>query len=244
MAAAKHYGSDSYGGQVDAWEIWNEPNCGNDFKLSDPAAYIRLLKAAYPAIKVAKPAAYVYAGGSRVCVTTQPASGTWAPPAGGVAALVGSTDPNYPMPKSWDPRDWLAVMYANSAQGYFDGLVHHPYCYDDNAFASPSDWCPSATLTSVYPQYSNAFNMMWHTFASPAYGWPDGSGAYTFKSYTGTSLRDQMAAHGDGSKPIVITEFGAPTTATDGTPAAQSSPYYRSYYTQEHEARMYKALLA
>jgi hypothetical protein len=52
-----------YGDKVAAWEIWNEPNHPDFFKASDQAvAYVRLLKAAYPAVKAANPHAVVVGG--------------------------------------------------------------------------------------------------------------------------------------------------------------------------------------
>ena len=255
-AAAKHYSSDSYGGQVDAWEIWNEPNCGIDFMPHDPALYTTILKSVYPAIKQANPGAYVYAGGSSGC-TTSPNNTTGALPSNGIAGLVNSTNSSYPAPTQWDPRDWLAVMYADGAQGYFDALAHHPYCFSDDWQSAP-DQCPSTTLNSSFPQYSNAFTMMWHTFSSPSYGWPSSSGN-TFSSYTGTSLRDQMNAHGDGAKAIAITEFGVPTTGSDGATnftgqlGGSSTQYTNADFqtmdispslTQANQAREYSALMA
>ncbi|WP_321795987.1 cellulase [Burkholderia sp. BCC1988] len=255
-AAAKHYSSDSYGGKIDAWEIWNEPNCGIDFMPHDPALYTTLLKTAYPAIKQANPAAYVYAGGSAGC-TTYPNNTTGALPSHGVAGLVHSTNPRYPAPTQWNSRDWLAVMYANGARGYFDALAHHPYCYFDDWQSAPNQ-CPSATLNTTYPQYSNAFNIMWHSFTSPSYGWPSSNGN-TFASYTGTSLRDLMSANGDGAKAIVLTEFGAPTTGSDGATnftgklGGSSTQYTNAnfqtmqmspYLTQANQRREYSSLMA
>lgn len=254
-AAAKHYGNDSYGGKIDAWEIWNEPNCGPNFIPHDPVLYTRLVKSAYPAIKQANPSASVYAGGSSGCLTS-PNNGTGALPSSGVAGLVNSTDSRYPAPTQWEPRDWLAVMYANGARGYFDGLAHHPHCHSDD-WQLPGDQCPSTTVNSVYPDYSNPFNIMWHTFASPSYGWPAPTGK-TFASYTGTSLRELMNANGDGGKPIVITEFGVATTASDGATdftgqLGGSAQQYANadfqtiapaYLTQANQEREYKALIA
>jgi hypothetical protein len=52
-----------YGNRVTAWEIWNEPNHDGFFKTGDQAAaYARLLKAAYPAVKAAYPRATVVGG--------------------------------------------------------------------------------------------------------------------------------------------------------------------------------------
>lgn len=53
-----------YGGLVDAYEIWNEPNYARFWTgAPDPAAYARLLQAAYPAIKRVDPTAPVLFGG-------------------------------------------------------------------------------------------------------------------------------------------------------------------------------------
>jgi polysaccharide biosynthesis protein PslG len=52
-----------YRGRVAAWEIWNEPNHTGFWRAGDPAsAYAELLKAAYPAVKAADPAAAVVGG--------------------------------------------------------------------------------------------------------------------------------------------------------------------------------------
>ncbi|KVE30985.1 hypothetical protein [Burkholderia sp. TSV86] len=254
-AAARHYGNDSYGGRIDAWEIWNEPNCGPDFIPHDPVIYTQILKSVYPAIKQVNPSAYVYAGGSSSCITA-PNNGTGALPANGVAGLVNSTNPQYPAPVQWEPRDWLAVMYANGAHGYFDALAHHPHCHSDD-WQAPGNQCPSTTLNSQYPDYSNAFNIMWHTFSSPSYAWPSPTGK-TFASYTGTSLRDLMSANGDAGKSIAITEFGAPTTASDGAtnftgqlggnPQQYTNANFQTmappYLTQANQAREYRELMA
>jgi len=52
-----------YRGRVDAWEIWNEPNQRAFLRAPDPAAaYARMLRRAYPAIKAAAPGATVVGG--------------------------------------------------------------------------------------------------------------------------------------------------------------------------------------
>ena len=54
-----------WGAKVDAWEVWNEPNLKYFWSTGpDAAAYARLLKAAYPAIKGADPSALVLFGGT------------------------------------------------------------------------------------------------------------------------------------------------------------------------------------
>ncbi|MCB1091631.1 MAG: DUF4347 domain-containing protein, partial [Verrucomicrobiae bacterium] len=96
-ATAKHYL-----GQISAWEIWNEPNLSVFWTTGrDAAAYTRLLKAVYPAIKAVNPNAVVITGG------LSPEPGTGLP--GAVA--------------------YLAAMYAAGAAGYFDAVGLHPYYY-------------------------------------------------------------------------------------------------------------------
>ncbi|MBA2712045.1 MAG: cellulase family glycosylhydrolase [Rubrobacteraceae bacterium] len=52
-------------GKVDAYEVWNEPNLQRFWSTGpDPGRYTALLKAAYPAIKAADPAAKVIFGGT------------------------------------------------------------------------------------------------------------------------------------------------------------------------------------
>ena len=50
-------------GKVVGWEVWNEPNSDAFLRGADPAAYVRLLRAAYPAIKAGDPDAAVVLGG-------------------------------------------------------------------------------------------------------------------------------------------------------------------------------------
>ncbi|RJK97904.1 cellulase family glycosylhydrolase [Vallicoccus soli] len=49
---------------VEAWQVWNEPNSAAFLSPPDPTAYTRLLKAAYPQIKAGNPAARVVFGGT------------------------------------------------------------------------------------------------------------------------------------------------------------------------------------
>ena len=53
-----------YAGRVSAWEVWNEENTSRFWPSGpNPAAYVPLLKAAYPAVKAADPNALVVFGG-------------------------------------------------------------------------------------------------------------------------------------------------------------------------------------
>lgn len=92
-----------YGSSIGAYEIWNEPNAVTFLAPSDPGAYTAMLKAAYTAIKAVAPSATVIAG-VLGAVTTVPGL-------------------------SLSPQQFLAGMYADGAQGFFDALSFHPYNY-------------------------------------------------------------------------------------------------------------------
>ena len=57
-----HWAARHFRGRVAAWEIWNEPNVSRFWKGS-PRRYVRLLRAAYPAIKAGDRNAKVVFGG-------------------------------------------------------------------------------------------------------------------------------------------------------------------------------------
>jgi hypothetical protein len=85
------------------FEIWNEPNISAFWvPKPDPAAYTADLQAAYTAIKQADPSATVISGGLSPAVNSD---------------------------TTYDPRTFLQDMYADGAQGSFDGLGDHPYSY-------------------------------------------------------------------------------------------------------------------
>jgi hypothetical protein len=93
-----------YAGKVSAYEVWNEPNAATFwYPAPDPAAYTKLLQAAYPAIKTADPSATVI-GGVVGWVTDSP----------GLAI---------------SPAKYVQAMYNDGAKGYFDALSYHPYQY-------------------------------------------------------------------------------------------------------------------
>lgn len=62
-ARVASYLATRYRGQIAAWEVWNEPDCEGGCPRGNPEAYAQLLRAAYPALKAADPAAVVMNGG-------------------------------------------------------------------------------------------------------------------------------------------------------------------------------------
>ncbi len=97
--------AERYAGAIDELIIWNEPNLSFEwgFQPVDAARYVRLLQAAYPAIKAANPAAVVLAGA--LAPTLEPR--------GSSAGL--------------NDLDFLRDMYATGAGDYFDSLAVHTY---------------------------------------------------------------------------------------------------------------------
>lgn len=132
-----------YAGRVAAWEIWNEEDESAWWTGGgDPARYAELLKAVYPAVKAADPAAGVVLGG-----------------------LTGN-----------DYR-FMQGVYANGGGGSFDAVGVHT----DTA----------CNVLSPYRYLRDANGMI---------------NRYSFLGYR--SVHAVMAAHGDGAKPIWMTELG------------------------------------
>jgi Cellulase (glycosyl hydrolase family 5) len=114
-AAARRYP------QVRHWVIWNEPNKNWSLRPTTASTYVRLLNAAYAAIKRVNPRDLV---------------------AGGVTAPRGGTG-------DVEPIDWIRGMRAANAR--LDAYAHHPYPLDPNEtpFAGACRACSSLTLASL-----------------------------------------------------------------------------------------------
>jgi polysaccharide biosynthesis protein PslG len=111
-----------YRGRISAYEIWNEPNAAMFFAPGpDPARFVGLLKAAYPAIKAADPAALVVTGG--------------------LGAIVDHAT------VTMDAVKYLRGMYAAGAKNFFDGFGFHPYQYTTKF--SVGGWHPDAPINQV-----------------------------------------------------------------------------------------------
>jgi beta-xylosidase len=146
-AVAARYGARG----VRYFEIWNEPNLSVFWQPKpDPAAYTADLKAAYAAIKEVDPAAVVLSGG------LAPANNDG---------------------QDYDPRTFLEDMYADGAQGSFDGLGYHPYSYPDSPdmVASWSGWSmmsdTSPSIRSIMTENGDSGKKIWITeYGAPTSG--------------------------------------------------------------------------
>jgi hypothetical protein len=146
-AVAARYGDKG----VKYFEVWNEPNLAVFWQPApDPAAYTADLKVAYAAIKVVDPSAVVLSGG------LAPADND-------------GTD--------YDPRTFLEDMYADGAEGSFDGLGYHPYSYPDSpdTVASWSGWSmmsdTSPSIRSIMTENGDSRKKIWITeYGAPTSG--------------------------------------------------------------------------
>jgi hypothetical protein len=109
-ASAESFGSfaaavaQHFKGRVAAYEIWNEPNAAGFYAPTpDPAQFVDLLKAAYPAVKQADPSAVVVTGGLGPIIDFAPIA--------------------------MDAVKFVRAMYAAGAKPYFDAIGYHPYQY-------------------------------------------------------------------------------------------------------------------
>ncbi len=94
-----------YRGQVDHVIIWNEPNLSFEwgYRPVDPAGYVEMLRAVYPAAHAANPDVVVLAG-----------------------ALAPTLEPPG-SPAGLNDLLYLEAMYAAGAAAYFDALSAHAY---------------------------------------------------------------------------------------------------------------------
>jgi hypothetical protein len=152
FGAARHYAARG----VHAYEVWSEPNIVDFWAPGpDPAAYTRLLGAAYRAIKRADPKATVVSAGL-------------APSAG-----YGVSDPQHT-----NPLTFLEQMYANGARGSMDAVGWHPYNFPTGiAFHPWSAWSQMAqtipSARSIMRANGDARKKIWAT----EWGAPTGASA-------------------------------------------------------------------
>jgi hypothetical protein len=159
-------------GTANVFELENSPNIGLNspahgstlgvWPVPNPCGYTQLLKLTTPAVHAVNPNATVLVGG-----------------------IGGDRD----IPGDRMAADtFLSALYANGAQGSFDGVSYHPY-------TTPNLPCaPSAPVCTFDPSTS------W----KDAYGMRNGWDRML-------NARNIMVANGDTNKKIWITEFGGPT---------------------------------
>lgn len=134
------------------FEIWNEPNNPAFWSPApNPAAYTADLKAAYAAIKAVAPSSVVLSGG--------------------LAPEANSSN-------SYDIVTFFQDMYADGAQGSFDGVGDHPYTYPYTpaTVTIGSAWTEmaqtSTSLRSLMVAHGDSAKKIWIT----EFGAPTGSG--------------------------------------------------------------------
>jgi polysaccharide biosynthesis protein PslG len=144
---------------VHNYEVWNEPNNGDFWQPApDVAAYTRLLKATYSAVKGADPEATVVTGATS--------------PAPNDATHVA-------------PVNFVQGIYASGGRGSFDAVGHHPYCFPAYP-GDPQGWSAwyqmygtSPSLRSVMTANGDASKKIWGTeWGAPSQG-PYGVGETT-----------------------------------------------------------------
>jgi hypothetical protein len=142
---------------VNAYEIWNEPNIVAFWTPApNPSLYTSMLKDAYASIKAVQPDSTVISGGL-------------APAADDSAGDIA-------------PVEFLQDMYADGAEGSFDGLGYHAYSYPalPNTFESWSGWDEldqtTPSIRSVMAANGDAGKKVWITeIGAPSAG-PNGVG--------------------------------------------------------------------
>jgi hypothetical protein len=115
-----------YRGQIEAYEIWNEPNLAREWgdKRPDPKAYMDMLKASYDTIKEADPDALVVTAG-----------------------LSPTTDTGNAIPDV----EFVRAMYQNGLKGSYDLLGVHAAGYKADPCADPGEVALDPALTNSDP---------------------------------------------------------------------------------------------
>jgi hypothetical protein len=115
-----------YRGQIQAYEIWNEPNLAREWgdKRPDPRAYMDMLKASYDTIKEADPQALVVTAG-----------------------LSPTTDTGNAIPDI----EFVRSMYQSGLRGSYDMLGVHAAGYKADPCADPGQVAQDPSLTNGDP---------------------------------------------------------------------------------------------
>ncbi|MHA3023216.1 hypothetical protein ACXPWS_23505 [Mycobacterium sp. BMJ-28] len=125
-----------YGGRINAWEIWNEPNLPLFMGFADnkPARYTEMLKSAYGSIKAVQPGATVIAAG------LSPLDGPDSPPG------------------------FLQQLYDAGAGGFFDAAAAHPYVFPGGLAAdSNNGWSDVLRMRGIMNAHGDGGKKIWMT---------------------------------------------------------------------------------
>lgn len=151
--AAESYGNfagavaQRYGREVEAYEVWNEPNIERFWPDPDPAAYAELLVDAVPKIRAADATATVIAGGMA--------------PASNVPGL------------SYSGYSFLEELYGLDVLHLVDALAMHPYSYPERP-SGMSQWNTFRQLAGIKAlmrSHGDGHKQIWLTeFGAPTAG--------------------------------------------------------------------------
>lgn len=112
--------------QIQAWEVWNEPNNSFFWRPAVEAEdYVELLAKTYRAVKAANPLAMVILGGL-------------------------SPGNNESSPDTVPAADFLSLLYQSGGGRFFDAVGYHGY-----GEGAPSTWLPAALLGIRYVMDAN-----------------------------------------------------------------------------------------
>ena len=146
-AIARHFGDG-----ISAEEIWNEPNSVRFWHpRPNPGFYVRMLKAAYVAIKAVDPRLIVVSGG----LAPEMDNGT------DISALTFAED-----------------MYRDGAKGFFNAFGYHPYSfpYLPDQYRPWSAWSQMAqtrpSIRSIMTAHGDAATPIWITEVGAPTGGP------------------------------------------------------------------------
>jgi hypothetical protein len=183
-----------YCGRINAIEVWNEQNMNYEWgnEPADPARYVRLLAAAYQAIKAACPQTTVVSGALT--------------PAGNVT-IAGQW-------RAIDDFDYLRAMYQNGLARWSDAIGVHPSGYNLSpdtsaeqgcAFISQKgasfrgacdsphhSWSFFSTMRGYYnimAQYGDGNKQLWPT----EFGWASGWSGKPGYEYANDNSADEQA---------------------------------------------------
>lgn len=209
-----------YRAQVQSWEIWNEPNQSWSWNPPDPAAYARLLTRAYAAVKAADPTATVVTAGLAP-----------APDAADGSQIA--------------PLTYLRGIYAAGAQGSFDAVGVHPYCFPtvptDASSSSWNYWFKLPVMHQLMVEKGDGAKKIWAT----EFGAPTGTGTSAVSETMQVStVREVFIARTQWSWSGPIFWYSARDSGTDASDREQNFGLWRNDFSAKPAAAVFDAIVA